>query len=102
MKSAAIRNAAPEVNSVDHGVREMLSTKLQINGHDIPGVVALGELGFDSLALSDLAEAVEEKFGVQVPNRMLPATLTINQLVALVRRAEEYQERGPVLVEPAD
>lgn len=102
MKSAAMKNVTPELSSVDQSVREILSTKLQINAHEIPGVVALGELGFDSLALSDLAEAVEEKFGVQVPNRMFPATLTIQQLVALLGGTDEYQKHRPVLVEPAD
>lgn len=102
MKSV-IQDATPEASSVDHGLREILSAKLQIDAHEIPGVMSLGELGFDSLALSDLAEAVEEKFDVQIPNRMFPATLTINQLVALLGgTTEEVHNRGPVLVEPAD
>lgn len=97
------QDATPQPGSVDHDVREILSAKLQIEAHEIPGVMSLGELGFDSLALSDLAEAVEEKFDVQIPNRMFPATLTINQLVALLGGTpEESGKRGPVLVEPAD
>lgn len=101
MKSLVIQHSTP--GSVDHDLREILSAKLQINTHEIPGVMALGELGFDSLALSDLAEAVEEKFDVQVPNRIFPATLTINQLVELLGgTTEESHKRGPVPVEPAD
>lgn len=102
MKSVAIKNVTPDAGLVDHDIRAILSAKLQINADEIPGMVALGELGFDSLGLSDLAEAVEEQFGVQVPNRMLPATLTINQLVALLSGTEEHRKHGPVLVEPAD
>lgn len=102
MKSL-IQHATPERGSVNHDLREILSTKLQIDAQEIPGVMSLGELGFDSLALSDLAEAVEEKFDVQIPNRIFPATLTINQLVALLGgTSEESRQPGPVLVEPAD
>lgn len=101
MKSVLIQHSTP--GSVDYDLREILSAKLQINAHEIPGVIALGELGFDSLALSDLAEAVEEKFDVQIPNRSFPATLTINQLLALLGgTTEESAKTGPVLVEPAD
>jgi acyl carrier protein len=102
MKSV-LQHATPESASIDYDLRELLSAKLQIGTQEIPGAMSLGELGFDSLALSDLAEAVEEKFDVQIPNRMFPATLTIHQLVALLGGSiEEASKLGPVLVEPAD
>ncbi|HZD93629.1 MAG TPA: acyl carrier protein, partial [Candidatus Sulfotelmatobacter sp.] len=83
-------------------VREILSAKLQIDTEQVAGAVTLGELGFDSLGLSDLAEAMEDRFGVQVPNRILPATLTLNQLVALLSGSHENAEKGFMTSEPAD
>jgi hypothetical protein len=39
---------------------------------------------------------------VQIPNRILPATLTLNQLVALLSGPHENAEDGFVTSEPAD
>ena len=87
---------------VEWDVRTLLSAKLQIDADEIAGGMMLGDLGFDSLALSDLAEAIEEKFDVQVPNRTLPATLTVDQLSALLLQSLESMENGAVAAEPAD
>jgi acyl carrier protein len=86
---------------VDKDVRALLSSKLQIITTSIAGTTTLGDLGFDSLGLSDLAEAIEERFDVQVPNRTLPATLTIDQLVGLLRQGESANGHL-VSAEPAD
>src|SRR5437660_221997 len=83
-------------------VRALISAKVQIDIDEIAGEMMLGDMGFDSLALSDLAEAIEEKFDVQVPNRTLPATLTVDQLSALLLRSLENAENGAVTAEPAD
>jgi|SRR4051812_49336397 acyl carrier protein len=102
MKTVAVKDAIPVSSSVERDVREILSDKLQIDAEQVAGTVTLGELGFDSLGLSDLAEAMEDRFGVQVPNRILPATLTLNQLVALLSGSYENAEDGIVASEPAD
>jgi acyl carrier protein len=102
MKTVFVRDVTLVASSIDRDVREILSAKLQIDAEQVAGVISLGELGFDSLALSDLAEAMEDKFGVQIPNRILPATLTLNQLVALLSRSHENAEDGLVTSEPAD
>ncbi len=83
-------------------VKMMLSEKLQIEAESIGERVTLGDLGFDSLALSDLAEAIEEKFDVQVPNRTLPDTLTAGQLADLLLRVKTNREQIHVVAEPAD
>jgi acyl carrier protein len=87
---------------VEWDIRALLSAKLQIDADEIAGGMMLGDLGFDSLGLSDLAEAIEEKFDVQVPNRTLPATLTVDQLSALLLRSLENVENRAVTAEPAD
>jgi acyl carrier protein len=102
MKIVSVKDVTLVSSSIDRDVREILSAKLQIDAEQVAGVITLGELGFDSLALSDLAEAMEDKFGVQVPNRILPATLTLNQLVALLSGPHENAEDGLVTSEPAD
>jgi acyl carrier protein len=102
MKIVSVKDVTLVSSSIDRDVREILSAKLQIDAEQVAGVITLGELGFDSLALSDLAEAMEDKFGVQVPNRILPATLTLNQLVALLSGPHENAEDGLVASEPAD
>jgi acyl carrier protein len=102
MKIVSVKDVTLVSSSIDRDVREILSAKLQIDAEQVAGVITLGELGFDSLALSDLAEAMEEKFGVQIPNRILPATLTLNQLVALLSGPHENAEDGLVTSEPAD
>jgi acyl carrier protein len=71
---------------IERDVRALLEAKLRLGSDQIAGGTTLESLGFDSLGLSDLAEALEEKFGVQVPNRMLPKTLSVNQLVELVEK----------------
>jgi acyl carrier protein len=78
--------------AVEDGIRALLAAKLQIEANQIPRAATLGELGFDSLGLSDLAEGIEEGFGIQVPNRTLPATLTLSQLINLLSQAEESSE----------
>ena len=102
MKIVSVKDVTLVASSIERDVREILSAKLQIDAEQVAGVITLGELGFDSLALSDLAEAMEDKFGVQVPNRILPATLTLNQLVALLSGPHENAEDGFVTSEPAD
>ena len=94
MKIVSVKDVTLVSSSIDRDVREILSAKLQIDAEQVAGVITLGELGFDSLALSDLAEAMEDKFGVHIPNRILPATLTLNQLVALLSGPHENAEDG--------
>ena len=102
MKTVGVKDVILGSGSIERDVREILSAKLQIDTEQVAGAVTLGELGFDSLGLSDLAEAMEDRFGVQVPNRILPATLTLNQLVALLSGSHENAEKGFMTSEPAD
>src|SRR5215469_16388024 len=92
MATISTKYLTPIRKLLDQDIRTIISGKLQLDPSDIPGEVGLGELGFDSLALSDLAETIEERFAVQVPNRMLPATLTIDQLVSLIVQKQEAVE----------
>ena len=76
--------------AIEHSIRALLSEKLHLDCTEAPGSSTLSSgLGFDSLALSDLAEAIEDKFGVPIPNRMLPGTLTVNQLIDMLNAREE-------------
>jgi|SRR5689334_3172516 acyl carrier protein len=100
MQVAVVKNLTPTL-IMDKDVRALLSSKLQIITTSIAGTMALGDLGFDSLGLSDLAEAIEERFDVQVPNRTLPATITIDQLVRLLSQGESANDDS-VSAEPAD
>jgi len=102
MKTVAMNDVTLVSSKVDRELRGILAAKLRIDANEFAGMTTLGELGFDSLGLSDLAETIEDKFGVQAPNRTLPATLTVNQLVELLCRSNEHAEDGRTTAEPAD
>jgi len=75
--------------ALEKDVRALLTAKLNLDSDQFPGDTTLESLGFDSLGLSDLAETMEEKFGLQVPNRMFPRTLSIDQLIELLGKSSE-------------
>ena len=102
MKMVAVKDVTLVSSTIDRDLRDILAAKLQVDADQLAGVMTLGELGFDSLGLSDLAEAIEDRFGIQVPNRMLPSTLTVNQLVDLLCRSNEQAEDGQITAEAAD
>jgi acyl carrier protein len=102
MKMVAMKDVTLVSSTIDRDLRDILAAKLQVDTDQLAGVMTLGELGFDSLGLSDLAEAIEDRFGIQVPNRMLPSTLTVNQLVDLLCRSNEQAEDGQITAEAAD
>lgn len=102
MQVVVASSRTPVATLIGQGIKEILSSKLQVEPDQIPETAALGDLGFDSLGLSDLAEAVEEKFDVQVPNRIFPSTLTVEQLIALVIRKSQTSAQEDVIAEPAD
>ena len=84
--------ADPEA-SVERVVAEMC-TDLQ-PGHPVPGPDAiLADLGFDSLALADLALAVEERYGVRLADGVTRLR-TVGDIAELVRRAEPGERRLP-------
>jgi len=66
-------------------IRYIVAGKLQLDITEIPGHKTLSEIGFDSLGLSDLAEAIDEHFGVKAPDRTLPGAVTLDGLVKLVQ-----------------
>lgn len=101
MEMLAALDRVPVQEIVEQDLRALLSAKLQLDVSEISNGITLGDLGFDSLALSDLAEAIEEKFDVQVPNRTLPATLTVGQLEALLL-SKKGVGACSVVAEPAD
>jgi acyl carrier protein len=97
MKMVAVKDVTLVSSTIDRDLRDILAAKLQVDADQLAGVMTLGELGFDSLGLSDLAEAIEDRFGIQVPNRMLPSTL-----VDLLCRSNEQAEDGQITAEAAD
>jgi acyl carrier protein len=90
MTATLIANTA-----VSEDVRALLSRKLRRDCSNVPGHVTLSEIGFDSLALSDLAEAIEERFDLQVPQRTFPETLTIDQLIVLLATGLHAKNHNP-------
>lgn len=105
MATASTKYLAPVEVLLDRDIRAIIAGKTQADAADISDEITLGDLGLDSLALSDLAEAIEEKFDVHVPNRMLPSTLTVGQLIALVCENQAIYDDSPdgaLVPEPAD
>lgn len=82
--------------AVEQSVRALLTEKLHLDCTEAPASSALSAgLGFDSLALSDLAEAIEERFGLPIPNRMLAGTLTIDQLIDMLSGGQDASVLAP-------
>lgn len=48
----------------------------------------LGEIGFDSLALAELATALEDEFGIDVGDPLLDRAATVRDLLEIVDRAD--------------
>jgi acyl carrier protein len=105
MATVSTKYLTPMRVLLDRDIRAIVAAKTQVDVTGISDEVALGDLGLDSLALSDLAETIEEKFDVHIPNRMLPATLTVGQLITLIceNHGAYNDSRENILVpEPAD
>jgi acyl carrier protein len=77
---------------IERNFRMLLSNKLLRDCHQAAGTTTLAELGFDSLGLSDLAEAIDEKFEVQLPNRTLDENLSISGVVGWIQKKLETRE----------
>jgi len=77
---------------VERNFRTLLSNKLLRDCHEAAGTTTLAELGFDSLGLSDLAEAIDEKFEIQLPNRTLDEHLSISGVVGWIQEKLEARE----------
>jgi acyl carrier protein len=76
-------------NTIEERVRRIIASKLQIDIQEMSGDSSLSDIGFGSLSLSDLAEAIDDEFEVSSPNRMMPGTLTISGLISLIRVTHE-------------
>ena len=79
-----MRSENARVGILENEIRHIIGGKLLLDAGAIPDDSTLSELGFDSLGLSDLAEAFVEYFNVKMPDRMVPGTLTVNGLVDLI------------------
>lgn len=84
--------------------RAILGEKLRRDGNDLPDDATLEELGFDSLALSDLAEAVQGRLDVEIPNRTFPASFTVREVIdfLVAEMAGAQVSEQPVAGEAAD
>jgi acyl carrier protein len=102
MRTLTTIDRSPIQEQFEQDIKILLSEKLRVDVGQIATEMTLGELGFDSLALSDLAEAIEEKFEVQVPNRTVPDTVTVGQLAVLLRNFKEGTKDRHEIVESAD
>jgi acyl carrier protein len=71
-------------SALEHKIRCIVAGKLQLDTTEVPDNKTLTDIGFDSLGLSDLAEAFDEHFGVKMPDRMLPGNITLHELIRLV------------------
>jgi acyl carrier protein len=76
-------------NTIEERVRRIIASKLQIDIQEMSGDSSLSDIGFGSLSLSDLAEAIDDEFEVSSPNRMMPGALTISGLISLIKVTHE-------------
>ena len=81
-------------STIEQRVRSIIGSKLHVDIQEISGDISLTDVGFDSLSLSDLAEAIDDEFEVSSPNRMMPGTLTISGLISLINVTHETRRKS--------
>ncbi|SRR5581483_3995319 len=74
------------IQMIERQIRMIVGEKLRCNPDELPSDVTLEDIGFDSLALSDLAEAVQSQMDVDIPNRVFPSEYTIKDVVEFLAK----------------
>jgi len=71
-------------------LKEILSEHWSGEVGDItPDSVLTSDLGMDSMELFDLVCAIEERFEIEIPDRMLPKFVTVRDVVEYLESAAE-------------
>jgi len=69
-------------------LKEILSEFWDGNVSDIkPDWLLTADLGLNSMELFDLVCAIEERFGITIPDRLLPKLLTVRDVVTYLEAA---------------
>jgi len=69
-------------------INEMLNELLHGNAPRIePDMLLTTDLGLNSLAMFDLICAIEQRFGIEVPDTMLSRFFTVNDVVLYLEQA---------------
>ena len=80
-------------------ISSVLVEGFQVDAAAVSPESALDQLGLDSLALMEFVFAVEDRFGVRIPEERLDprqAGVTLAQLASLIDAAVEAKARGDV------
>ncbi len=75
------------MDHIETGVRETVASTLGVEADSLaPDTDLVTGLDADSLSLADLGIALEERFGVEIPDEVAEGVRTLADLVACVRR----------------
>lgn len=75
--------AAAPLTAVADAVRRLLAEQLAIEPDECtPEAHVVDDLGADSLDQVELVMALEERFGIEIPDETAEALMTVGQLVA--------------------
>ncbi len=76
---------AASLAATEDSVRELLAGFFKLPAARISSETRLEELGLDSLAAVELLFAIEERFGVRVPNQRAPEFQSVRAIAEGVR-----------------
>jgi acyl carrier protein len=72
---------------LERRIQEIVATELQVSVDKVvPGMSLRKGLGMDSVAAVNIIFAVEEEFGVRVPEKELEHVDTVDSILALLRK----------------
>lgn len=74
------------MSDIEAQIKEIISEQLDVNEGDIdPSKSFTDDLGADSLAIVELVLALEEKFGVKIPDDEVDGIKTVGDAVSYIK-----------------
>lgn len=78
-------NMAEKTNSTLEKVRDIISKQLSVKPENVKDDSNIAEdLGADSLDLVEILMALEDEFGISIPDEAIPQIKTIKDVVAFI------------------
>ena len=89
----SLNGTGPQISSVEGELREMLSKMTDVPADRFQGHVTFGELGIDSLMITEIVSEIHEVFHISIPQDRLQDLQTITSLCMYLNTHESRQ--GP-------
>lgn len=84
-----VTESKPDKQAIEEKVRQIVAARVNRNAHDIPTEKTFEELGFESIDALDIMFALEDEFGVTIPDETAQSVNTVKALAAIIAEAPE-------------